>query len=128
MPTKTRACHISFRFSFMPELPEVETMRRGIAAVAFGKVADVERLRCPRKPILITPRIDSCRRRIVGQRIAAVDRAGKRVVLRFDSGDALVIEPRMTGLVLVANPPDPLYLRLRLAVKHSSLREFFYWD
>lgn len=112
----------------MPELPEVETMRRGIAAIAGGRVAEVERLRCPRKPILITPRLDACRRRIVGQRIAAVDRAGKRIVLRFDSGDALVIEPRMTGLVLIGDPPDPLYLRLRLAVKRSPLREFFYWD
>jgi formamidopyrimidine-DNA glycosylase len=85
-------------------------------------------LRCPRKPILIAPRIDACRRRIVGQRIAAVDRLGKRVVLRFDSGDALVIEPRMTGLVLVADPPDPTYLRFRLSVTDSRLREFFYWD
>ncbi|MEX2170455.1 MAG: bifunctional DNA-formamidopyrimidine glycosylase/DNA-(apurinic or apyrimidinic site) lyase [Pirellulales bacterium] len=112
----------------MPELPEVETMRRGIAAIAGGRVTEVERLRCPRKLILISPRIDSCRRRIVGRRISSVDRAGKRVVLRFDTGDALVIEPRMTGLVLVANPPDPLYLRLRLAVEGSQLREFYYWD
>ena len=112
----------------MPELPEVETMRRGIAAIAGGRVVEIERLRCPRKPILISPRIDSCRRRIVGQRITTVDRAGKRVVLRFESGDALVIEPRMTGLVLVADPPDPLYLRLRLEVRESALREFFYWD
>jgi formamidopyrimidine-DNA glycosylase len=119
---------IAFRFSPMPELPEVETMRRGIAAIVGGQVAELERLRCPRKPILIAPRIDACRRRIVGQRVTAVERVGKRVVLRFDSGDALVIEPRMTGLVLVADPPDPLYLRFRLAVKHSPLREFFYWD
>lgn len=112
----------------MPELPEVETMRRGIAAIVGGRVTEVERMRCPRKPILISPRIDSCRRRIVGQRITAVDRVGKRVVLRLESRDSLVIEPRMTGLVLVADPPDPLYLRLRMAVTGSELTEFFYWD
>lgn len=103
-------------------------MRRGIAGIVGGCVTEIERLRCPRKPILISPRIDSCRRRIVGKIIQGVDRVGKRVVLKFDSGDALVIEPRMTGLVLVSNPPDPMYLRLRVAVEGGRLREFFYWD
>jgi formamidopyrimidine-DNA glycosylase len=100
----------------MPELPEVETMRRGIAAVAGCTIATAQRLPCPRKPIAIQPGFAAFRRRVEGARIERTDRAGKRVVLWLDSGDALVFEPRMTGLVLLADPPDPLYNRLRLSL------------
>lgn len=115
----------------MPELPEVETMRRGIAAVAGCQIAAVEPLPCPRKPIAIAPSAPALRRRVVGTRIERTDRAGKRVVLWLDSGDALVFEPRMTGLVLLGDPPDPLYNRLRLALagkKRSAPRQLLYWD
>jgi len=36
----------------------------------------------------------------------------KRIILEMESGAALVIEPRMTGLMLVSDPPDPEHLRL----------------
>jgi formamidopyrimidine-DNA glycosylase len=58
----------------------------------------------------------------------AVDRVGKRVVIRLDSGDALVIEPRMTGLVLLADPPSPEHLRLRIKLSGGRVRELLYWD
>ncbi len=115
----------------MPELPEVETMRRGIAAVAGCQVAAVERLPCPRKPIVIAPSAPALRRRVVGTRIERTDRAGKRVVLWLDSGEALVFEPRMTGLVLLDDPPDPIYSRLRLVLagrKPNAPRQLLYWD
>jgi formamidopyrimidine-DNA glycosylase len=114
----------------MPELPEVETMRRGVAPAVGCRIAAVERLPCPRKPIAIEPGLAALRRRIEGTRIERTDRAGKRVVLWLDSGDALVFEPRMTGLVLLADPPDPLYSRLRLSVRggKGSPRQLIYWD
>jgi formamidopyrimidine-DNA glycosylase len=118
----------------MPELPEVETMRRGIAPVVGCSIAAVERLPCPRKPIAIEPGLAAFRRRAEGKRIERTDRAGKRVVLWLDSGDAVVFEPRMTGLVLLADPPDPLYSRLRLkleggpAKSNSSPKQLLYWD
>lgn len=112
----------------MPELPEVETMRRGIAAVVGCRIVAAERLACPRKPIAIRPGIVALRRRVEGTRIEQTDRAGKRVVLWLDSGDALVFEPRMTGLVLLADPPDPLYSRLRLVFAGGGARQLVYWD
>ncbi len=111
----------------MPELPEVETMRRGILGAVGGRLVEVERLACPRKPINLAPRIDAFRRRTAGQAIDAIDRIGKRVVLRLGSGDAIVIEPRMTGLVLTRDPPDPLYLRLRFLVSGRAAG-VLYWD
>src|SRR5690606_38218468 len=112
----------------MPELPEVETMRRGLLPFVGRKVTGIERLACPRKPIAISPRLDRLAKRLVGRTISAIDRAGKRVIVRLDSGDRLVIEPRMTGLVLVADPPDPLYLRLRVDVAGRGLPAFYYCD
>lgn len=112
----------------MPELPEVETMRRGIAAVVGCRIAAVERVRCPRKPIAMEPGLAAFRRRAEGARIERTGRAGKRVVLWLDSGDAIVFEPRMTGLVLVTEAPNPLYSRLRLRLRGRGPRELVYWD
>ncbi|MEM1304721.1 MAG: DNA-formamidopyrimidine glycosylase family protein, partial [Planctomycetota bacterium] len=112
----------------MPELPEVETMRRGIAGVVGSRVASVEKVRCPRKPILFTPRSDSFRRRVAGRPITAVDRIGKRVLARLDSGDAIVFEPRMTGLVLTGASPDPVYLRVQIGLAGGDVDRLWYWD
>ncbi len=112
----------------MPELPEVETMRRGVLGVVGAVVADVERCRCKLKPVAVQPRIDVFRRRAVGCRIATVDRVGKRVVLKLSSGDAIVFEPRMTGLVLLADPPDQEHLRLRLTLRGGRVKQLWYWD
>src|SRR6187549_3787213 len=112
----------------MPELPEVETMRRGILGIIGSRIKDVERAACERRPIAIVPRIDHFRRRVVGQRIRDIGRVGKRVVVHLDSLDAIVLEPRMTGLVLVSDPPTREHLRFRCTLSGSSIREFLYWD
>jgi len=124
----------------MPELPEVETMRRGILSIVGARIEDVERVACRRRPIAIAPRIDRFRGRVVGKRICDVGRVGKRVVVYLDSSDAIVLEPRMTGLVLVAEPPTREHLRFRFMLSGSSngkadrrgggngVRELLYWD
>ena len=112
----------------MPELPEVETMRRGILGIVGSRVTDVERVACRRRPIEIAPRIDRFRRRAVGCFVTEVGRVGKRVVVHLDSRDAIVLEPRMTGLVLVAEPPTREHLRFRCTLSGNGIREFLYWD
>lgn len=117
----------------VPELPEVETMRRGILPIVGSTVADVGRVACPRKPIEVAPRIDVFRRRAVGRRIVDVRRAGKRVLVVLDTDDAIVFEPRMTGLVLIADPPDATYLRIRIGLEpdaggEETPRELWFWD
>jgi formamidopyrimidine-DNA glycosylase len=112
----------------MPELPEVETMRRGIATVVGCVVTAVERARCKKKPIAIEPAAAVWRRRVVGQAITGTARAGKRVVVELESSDRIVFEPRMTGLVLVADPPGPEHLRLTLRLAGGAAHELLYWD
>src|SRR4029077_12496782 len=112
----------------MPELPEVETMRRGVLGVVGARIVDVVRVECRRKPIVIEPRIDRFRRRATGQTICDVGRIGKRVVLPLDSADAIVLEPRMTGLVLVSDPPTREHLRFCCKLSGNGIRELMYWD
>lgn len=112
----------------MPELPEVETMRRGILACAGSRIADVSKPRCRRLPIEIKPALPAFRRRIVDRVIERVDRVGKRVVIRLDTADAIVIEPRMTGLVLVSDAPTQEHLRWRMSLADGPLPEIYYWD
>jgi formamidopyrimidine-DNA glycosylase len=112
----------------MPELPEVETMRRGVTPVIGATIAGIERPRCRLKPIVVSPPIASFRRRATGRRIVATERIGKRVVLRLDSDAAIVFEPRMTGLVLLARPPDDEHLRLRLTLASVGAEQLLFWD
>jgi formamidopyrimidine-DNA glycosylase len=112
----------------MPELPEVETMRRGIAGVAGCRIEGVDVPRTGLHPILIVPALPALRRRLVGRRIEAVDRLGKRVVLVLDSGRRLIIEPRMTGRVLLEDPPNRSHLRLVLRLSGGSHSQLLFWD
>ena len=112
----------------MPELPEVETMRRGVSPIIGSQVNDFVRLPCQRRPVQIKPRIDAVRRRVVGRTVTGVDRIGKRVVVRFDSDDSLVFEPRMTGLVLIDSAPTLEHLRVRLDLSASETPHLYYWD
>ena len=100
----------------MPELPEVETMRRGILPVVGHTIAAVSRPRCRLKPIAVEPDLPRFRRRVVGRQIESVGRLGKRVLVHVAGGEVIVLEPRMTGLVLLADPPNQEHLRLRLTL------------
>ena len=112
----------------MPELPEVETMRRGVRCIEGATIESAQRTPCSKRPIVIKPRIDHLRRRVVGTQIVSVDRLGKRVVLRLDTGDRLIFEPRMTGLVLIGDPPSREHLRFSLSLSSCTMRELLFWD
>ncbi|MCA9270748.1 MAG: bifunctional DNA-formamidopyrimidine glycosylase/DNA-(apurinic or apyrimidinic site) lyase [Planctomycetales bacterium] len=113
----------------MPELPEVETMRRGVAPAAGRTISRVEFVRTQARPIDVTPSREGFRRRVAGRRIEQVDRIGKRVALVLDNAHTVVFEPRMTGLVLLADPPTQEHLRLVLTLAGSrSPRRLLFWD
>ncbi|MCA9187331.1 MAG: DNA-formamidopyrimidine glycosylase [Planctomycetales bacterium] len=112
----------------MPELPEVETMRRGILPIQGTAIHDVLRPKCQLKPILLQPSLASFRRRVRGCILVRVGRLGKRIVLDLNSGDAIVVEPRMTGLVLLADPPNRTHLRLQIMLRGGAHDAIWFWD
>jgi formamidopyrimidine-DNA glycosylase len=82
----------------VPELPEVETVRRRLEPLLVGRRLDrVEildsRLTRPLDPLEVAAELS-------GERVQAVDRRGKYLVVRFESGRALLIHLRMTGSLL----------------------------
>jgi formamidopyrimidine-DNA glycosylase len=79
----------------MPELPEVETIRLALEPHVVGRtferveIADPRLVR-PFEPVAVAAELE-------GERVAALDRRGKYLVVRFESGRALLIHLRMTG-------------------------------
>ena len=90
----------------MPELPEVETIARGLANAVAGKTVDSVAVF---RSKVVVPEPVRFAQTLAGERIAAVGRRGKFVVLQLASGKALVVHLRMTGRLIVqaagtANP------------------------
>ena len=78
----------------MPELPEVETVRRGLAPALIGaKIARVEQ----RRGDLRFPFPPNFARRLAGRRVLALRRRAKYLVAELDDGNALVIHLGMSG-------------------------------
>ena len=78
----------------MPELPEVETVRRGLEPVLVGKpIARVEQ----RRPDLRFPLPQRFAERLKGRTVEALDRRAKYLLARLDDGDVLVMHLGMTG-------------------------------
>jgi formamidopyrimidine-DNA glycosylase len=79
----------------MPELPEVETVRTTLAPVLTGRrlervsILDTRLVR-PFEPVAVAAELE-------GERIEAVERRGKYLIFRFESGRSLLIHLRMTG-------------------------------
>jgi formamidopyrimidine-DNA glycosylase len=84
----------------MPELPEVESVRKQLEPVLAGRrfervSIDDPRLVRPFEPAEVAAELQ-------GERVAAVERRGKYLVVRFESGRVLLIHLRMTGSLLHA--------------------------
>jgi len=119
----------------VPELPEVETVRRRIAPLVEGTtIASAEivdpRLTRPVSPSLVADAL-------VGERIAAVERRGKYLLWRLESGRTLVVHLRMTGSLLhfpAGDLPADAHRRATLAldtgaaVGYRDVRRFGTWE
>jgi formamidopyrimidine-DNA glycosylase len=86
----------------MPELPEVETIRRGLAARLAGReLIHVE----ARRPDLRIPLPEDLATRLVGRRFDRFERRGKYLLLRLDDGTVLVVHLGMSGRLIIDDKP-----------------------
>lgn len=96
----------------MPELPEVETVRRDLEPFLRGRVVSavsVTRDRAVRRqphPAFVAS--------LLGRRLTDVRRHGKFLIVDVDFEDALVVHLRMSGQLRIARPADQL-------VKHTHV-------
>lgn len=105
----------------MPELPEVETIAADVRPHLQG--ATILRARIFRPDVLRRIRRPAFERRVTGRRIVAVGRRAKHLVFTLDDGARIVIQPRMTGAMLVDDEPDP-YTVLRLELDTGRVARF----
>ncbi len=115
----------------VPELPEVETIRVALEPLLAGRtIARAEivdhRLTLPEPPEAVAQQLE-------GERIAAVDRRGKYLLLRFGSGRVLLVHLRMTGSLRAGRLDGDPHRRALLELEDGSfvayrdIRRFGTW-
>ena len=117
----------------MPELPEVETVRRTLAPVVEGRTIAAVSFAWPRTCAGDPRATEAC---LTGQRIARLERYGKYLLFRLHKGGSdslLVIHLRMTGNLLVNGAPGE-HTRASMtlddgnAVVFQDIRKFGRWE
>jgi formamidopyrimidine-DNA glycosylase len=118
----------------VPELPEVETVRARLEPVLVGRRLEHVEIRDARLTRPFEP--EPVAAELTGERVAALERRGKYLIVRFDSGLVLLVHLRMTGGLTHAPkglPDDDPYRRavVRLDdgsdVAYRDVRRFGTW-
>ncbi|HEY8471312.1 MAG TPA: bifunctional DNA-formamidopyrimidine glycosylase/DNA-(apurinic or apyrimidinic site) lyase [Natronosporangium sp.] len=99
----------------MPELPEVETVRRGLAGAVIGRTIAEVTVYHPRAIRRHLPGPADFVGRLASRTITGANRRGKFLWLPLDSGDALIGHLGMSGQLLLDPPADHPHLRVRFA-------------
>jgi formamidopyrimidine-DNA glycosylase len=106
----------------VPELPEVETIRRRLAPLVEGRTLRALEILDPKwcAPLAPAALSDALEGRVV-QRLA---RRGKYLIWEAQDEVYLLMHLRMTGTVLYDPPPDTLYTRVRLVLDDGHALSF----
>lgn len=110
----------------MPELPEVETVKRSLEPLVKGKqIEDVEVL-CAKIIKNIEPA--AFKEKVRGRMIIGVERRGKYLLFQLDRGLTLVIHLRMTGQLTVCDREFPLSKHTHVLFHLSSGEDWRFTD
>ncbi|HEX4360097.1 MAG TPA: bifunctional DNA-formamidopyrimidine glycosylase/DNA-(apurinic or apyrimidinic site) lyase [Pseudonocardia sp.] len=104
----------------MPELPEVEVVRRGLAEHVVGRkvaAAEVLHLRAVRRHLAGPADVIG---RLTGRTLTAARRRGKYLWLELDSDEALLAHLGMSGQLLVCDPATPPQKHLRVLLSFAD--------
>ena len=114
----------------MPELPEVETVREGLARWVVGRRIATVDVRHPRAVRRHVPGAEHFADVLAGRTVLDARRRGKYLWLPLDSGDAIVGHLGMSGQLLVQPPeaPDETHLRIRFTFDDDGGSELRFVD
>src|SRR5450755_3082628 len=96
----------------MPELPEVETIRRQLAPLVEGRRVQRIEILDPRWSRPLAPR--ELEAAIEGRRVESLGRRGKYLLWNLSDDVFLAQHLRMTGSVLADPDPEPAHTRVRI--------------
>jgi len=112
----------------MPELPEVEVVRRGLQAHVVGKTMTAVRVHHPRAVRRHEAGPADLTARLLGARISGTDRRGKYLWLLLDTGDgpdsALVVHLGMSGQMLLGTVPRADHVRISALLDDGTVLSF----
>jgi formamidopyrimidine-DNA glycosylase len=108
----------------MPELPEVETIRRHLAPHVEGRRLDAVEIRDPRWSRPLAPaELEAALR---GREVERLSRRGKYLIWELSDDVYLLMHLRMTGTLLLDPPAPPRHARVRFALDDG--RELIFDD
>ncbi|MCR5336350.1 MAG: DNA-formamidopyrimidine glycosylase [Synergistes sp.] len=110
----------------MPELPEVETVRRITEQQVKGQT--VLSVRIFNEKVIAYPDRDTFASSLCGKTITAVGRRGKYLLFPLDNGDRLFLHLRMTGQLLVTPKDHPMEKHTHFAAELSGGKQLRYVD
>jgi len=102
----------------MPELPEVETIRRRLAPSVEGRTLRVLDILDPRWCAPLPPR--ALADALQGREVKRLARRGKYLIWEMAGGARLLVHLRMTGTLLLDAAPDTPYVRVRFELDGPS--------
>ena len=109
----------------MPELPEVETVARGLQMLLVGRTIVGVDVRWTRSVVPPDPAAFACR--LTGQTVVGVGRRGKWVVIELDGDDTLLVHLRMSGRLVIGagESADDRHLRVAFSLDDGAWLRFF---
>ncbi|MDT5080474.1 MAG: formamidopyrimidine-DNA glycosylase [Mycobacterium sp.] len=108
----------------MPELPEVEVVRRGLADHVVGRELTAVRVHHPRAVRRHEAGAADLTARLLGTRIVGTGRRGKYLWLTLDSGEALVVHLGMSGQMLLGAVAKTEHLRIATLLDDGTAMSF----
>ena len=110
----------------MPELPEVETVRRGLEANVVGR--RIARAEVGRERVVRRTSRDALIHGLTDATVEGADRRGKYLLLPLDTGDSVMIHLRMSGQVLIAAGGATRPAHTHVAMTLDDGRELWFVD
>jgi len=110
----------------MPELPEVETIRRQLAPVVEGRRLAALEIEDPRWCSPLAPA--ALRDALEGRRVQRLRRRGKYLIWDLEGDVHLLVHLRMTGTLLIDPPPGTPYRRVRFAFDGAGAHAVAFCD
>lgn len=108
----------------MPELPEVEVVRRGLAAHVTGRTITAVQVHHPRAVRRHIPGAADLTARLLGARISGTDRRGKYLWLVLSDEVALVVHLGMSGQMLLGEITKTDHLRIAAVLDDGTALSF----
>jgi formamidopyrimidine-DNA glycosylase len=108
----------------MPELPEVEVVRRGLAAHVTGRTITAVRVHHPRAVRRHEAGPADLTARLLDTQITGTGRRGKYMWLTLDDGSALVVHLGMSGQMLLGEVPNENHLRIATLLDDGTALSF----